>query len=485
MLFKHSPFFNLGCFVNFIFKRAIFLLLLFVLSSLLNSSVLSAENFSSKDSLKHKVSLPKLVRVPIGTVSASKDGSVSLELVARFQQYNNKPKEASDYYDRDIYSPKSVFFSGATEKVFVNSLEGMTTVIYNRLNLTKTGVIKHRFKRSDAELFEGDENPGGWLNFPESYSKSAKNSFWGKPVEFAESHSGKYLWVPYYRRSYDENGVLPSALAVIDTSTEEIVRIISTGPVPKMLAPSPDGKWLAVIHWGDNTVGLIDISSENPSEFRRAGIITVEKKYSLASEKKVNRDSACGFCLRGAVFTHDSKYLIVGRMKGGGIAVIDVAKESYVGTVYGMKPTPRHLVLSAEGDRLYISSNYSGYVSSYRTDELISAAVSGKKVLKPELESMTGRGTRTISLSPDGKLIYAAVKGESKVKVLDSKTMKVLLEIPTDSFPVGMAVSPDGSQLWVTAQGTSGVGGNAVSIYSVSGSGTKDFAKSPEVKGVL
>jgi len=453
--------------VKYIFNRNSFFLFLFASFFLANSSLLFAGDASRKSALKPNVSLPKLVHVPIGTASADKDGRVSLELVARFQQYNNKPQHLSDHYDRHIYSPKSVFFSSSTEKVFVNSLEGMSTVIYDRSNLVKTGVISHHFTRDDAGLFEGDKNPGGWQDFPDGYQPDKKNIFWGKPVEFMETHNGRYLWVPYYRRSFDENGALPSAVAVIDTARDEIVRVISTGPVPKMLAVSPDGKWLAVIHWGDNTVGLIDISSEKPSEFHRAGIITVEKKYSLESGKKVNRDSACGFCLRGAVFTRDSKYLLVGRMKGGGIAVIDVKRESYVGTVYGMKPTPRHLVLSTEGDILYLSSNYSGYVSSYRVDELVNAALSGKALLKPQREVSTGRGTRTISLSPDGRLIYAAVKSESRIKVIDSDTMEVLLEIPTDSFPVGMAVSPDGSQLWVTAQGSNGVGGNSVSVYSV------------------
>lgn len=453
--------------VKYVFKCNLLFVFLFASISLLNPYFLFAGDTSQKNPPKKHVSLPKLVHVPIGTTASDKEGNVSLELVARFQQYNPKPRHPEDRFDRHIYSPKSVFFSSATEKVFVNSLEGMSTVIYDRRNLVKTGVISHRFRKGDAGLFAGDKNPGGWLDFPEGYRRGREDIFWGKPVEFAETHNGRYLWVPYYRRSFDKNGAYPSAVAVIDTSTEKIVRVMSTGPVPKMLAVSPDGKWLAVIHWGDNTVGLIDIKSEKPSGFHRAGIITVEKKYSLKSDKKINRDSACGFCLRGAVFTSDSKYLLVGRMKGGGIAVIDVVKEKYIASVYGMKPTPRHLILSTEGDLLYLSSNYSGYVSSYRVDALINAALSGKGALKPQREVRTGGGTRTIALSPDGRFIYAAVKSESKIKVVDSNTMKLMLEIPTDSFPVGMAVSPDGSQLWVTAQGSKGVGGNSVSVYRV------------------
>ena len=44
-------------------------------------------------------------------------------------------------------------------------------------------------------------------------------------------------------------------------------------------------------------------------------------------------------------WTPDSKHLLVARMGGGGIAVIDVENRRHVGSVFGMKPTPRHLLL--------------------------------------------------------------------------------------------------------------------------------------------
>ncbi len=35
-----------------------------------------------------------------------------------------------------------------------------------------------------------------------------------------------------------------------------------------MIACSPDNKRIAVTHWGDNTVAIIDIDSENPFDFK-------------------------------------------------------------------------------------------------------------------------------------------------------------------------------------------------------------------------
>ena len=69
------------------------------------------------------------------------------------------------------------------------------------------------------------------------------------------SHNGRYLWVPYYRRDYDHGATSPSAVSIIDTTTDKIVRVLPTGPIPKYVAISPD-KWAAIAHWGDNTLGV-------------------------------------------------------------------------------------------------------------------------------------------------------------------------------------------------------------------------------------
>src|SRR5208282_2039398 len=93
-----------------------------------------------------------------------------------------------------------------------------------------------------------------------------------------------------------------------------------------------------------------------------------------APDEKLDRDKQCGYCLRGSVFTSDSKYLLVGKLSGGGIAVIDVQQMKYIGTVWGMRSTPRHLVLSQDGKTLFVSSNVGGYVSKFDTDAIVKAA---------------------------------------------------------------------------------------------------------------
>lgn len=409
-----------------------------------------------------------LVQPPIGiSANGSSDvlGNVSLTLIARFQHYNPRPADPADHFDRYIFSPKSVRFLSDGSKAYVNALEGYTTVVYDPQRLKRTDVIIHRFNDKHAPLFQDDANP--WLPFP-SDAPTRSNEFDGKPVESALSIDDHYMWIPYYRRSYDAFSVMPSALAVVDTKQDKIVRVMSTGPIPKYVVPSPDGKWLAVIHWGDNTVGLIDVSSGDPKRYRHGGLITVGRRINLDRIEKADRDHGCGFCLRGAVFSNDSRHLLVARMGGGGIAVIDTIQQRHIGTVRGMRQTPRHLVLSSDGETMFLSSSFEGYVSAYRTRDLIAAAQRKQGALRPLRETFTGLATRTIAISPDDRLIFAAVNKESKIVVLEAQTLTKLLELPANSYPVGMAVSPDGSQLWVTAQGRKRRGGNSVTVYRVS-----------------
>ncbi|MEK7287111.1 MAG: peptidoglycan-binding protein, partial [Elusimicrobiota bacterium] len=59
------------------------------------------------------------------------------------------------------------------------------------------------------------------------------------------------------------------------------------------------------------------------------------------------------------------------------------------------------------------------------------------------------------------------VNAESRLAVLRADDLTKETEISVDSFPVGLAVSPDGRWVWVTSQGRSLRGGNSVSIYEI------------------
>lgn len=408
-----------------------------------------------------------VVHSRIGQTDQSADGSVRLTLLHKFQSFSTAERQT---YDADIHSPKSVNIHPSGEKFYVNSLEGFCTVVYEMGTWKKLKVVHHQFDDRHRTLWAP---PSGLFPFRHYNNGSrALNTFNGKPVESTFTHGGRYLWVPYYRRSYDINAQDPSAMAVIDTERDTIVRLFETGPLPKMVASSHDGRTVAISHWGDNTVATLDISGDDPASWHydQLYIVDYQLKLDFSLTESVNRDNGSGYALRGTVFTPDDNYLLVGCMGGaGGIAVIDLKAKQYMGRMLGMRANIRHLVI--KNDMLYLSSNAAGVIQRMPLSKFMDAArqMQGKTATVSGWEECTVMsGARTIEASPSGRFFFAACNGGSRLCVADTRSMKMVCSTPVDSYPVGLDISDDGSIVIVTSQGHSGSGGgNAVNIYSV------------------
>lgn len=391
------------------------------------------------------------------------DGQMTIRHIARHQRYNGYD---SLTYDVDVHSPKSVNINPEGTLYYVNSLEGYKTIAYDVQTHQKVAVINHRFTHNDSALWAA---PSGFYEFKHEYK--TPDSFSGKPVESTFTHGGRYLWVPYYRRSYDINAQEPSAIAVIDTRTHQIARLLETGALPKMVAASPDGQWVAVTHWGENTVGLIHVRSNNPAQWHYSNnfVIDYKLKLNLSTTVPVNRDNNSGYCLRGTVFTPDNRYLLVGCMGGdGGIAVIDLQTRTYLGRVLGMKSNVRHLII--HGDWLYLSINKEGAVQRIRLSSIISELpnMQNHKLHIDGWESCNvPAGARTIEITPDGRFIFAACNIGSCLAVVDVEKFRQIGQVPVDSYPVGLEVSKDGRYVFVTSQGRNDRGGNAVNVFQI------------------
>ena len=411
----------------------------------------------------------------IGIISTPSGGPVSMELIGRFQHRISRPRNPNDHFDTSINSPKSVNYLPEKKKFYVQSLEGNETVVYDLLTLKKIKVIQHQFTAQNQDLFKDDES--SVFDYKFQFRTGNFNIFKGKPVESCFSHNGKYLWVSYYRRSYDLNAQNPSAVAIIDTDLDEIVRVMPAGVLPKMIASSNDNRYVAVTHWGDNTVGIIDIQSSDPWQFKYANHLIVGSRLRLSFDQneKVDRDLNCGYCLRGTVFTPDSQYLLVGRMGGGGIAVFDIAQGfKYLGVTFTEYNNIRHLVIS--GDFLFVSTNSNGVVQKINWKDFIQHRIENAETtttLKTGWQNCyIGPGVRTIVVTSDGRYLFGCVNEASKIVVVDAQSMRPIAQIPADSFPVGMEITEDNEFLIVTAQGKSDKGGgHSVMIYKIKYSG--------------
>jgi DNA-binding beta-propeller fold protein YncE len=393
----------------------------------------------------------------------------SLRLLRTIQAYDVSQTSEILVYDPAINSPKSAMFSKDGSKFYVQSLEGYTTVVYATATLEKLKEIKHVFDSQSTHLFKNQETT--IFEYPYRQERSNFNYFMGKPVESCLSHGGKYLWVTYYRRDFDPAASSPSAVAIIDTESDEIVRVMPSGPLPKMIACSPDNKTIAVTHWGDNTVAIINIDSEDVMDFHYTNHIYIDGKLTTDFAANVDRDNHCGNCLRGTLFTPDGRFLLVAKMGGNGIAVIRTIDMRYIGTITGSKLNLRHIVV--EQDFLYVSSNKFGVVQRMPLEFLENIAADANKTMLFHFSAWksasVGNGARTIEVTPDGRYIIVCVNNESKIAVIDAEKMAVIYTLPVSKYPVGLAISPDGKYAVVTSQGKENVvpSGNAVNIYEL------------------
>lgn len=405
----------------------------------------------------------------IGDITNTSDGKLKITFAARLQNFNSS---MADSYDKDINSPKSVNITPDGKKYYINSLEGMATIAYDMKTNKKLKVIRYDFTDENSKHLWAPSS--GLFKWHRQWQQP--NTFKGKPVEATFSHGGRYLWVPFFRRTFDLNAIEPSAMAVIDTQTDSIVRLFETGPLPKMIATSHNSKIIAVTHWGDNTVGLVDISSHNPNDWHYSSMQIVDYILpldNLGTSKKVNRNNGSGYCLRGTAFTPDDKYIIICCMGGGGgLAIIDAEKQQYLGRVTGMMSNVRHIII--RDGYIYLSVNVAGYVQRIKFDNFMKVATSmtDKKGKIDGWENCkVGAGARTIEFSPSGKYIFAACNDASCVSVIDVKTMTKIADVPADSYPVGLDVSNDGKTVIITCQEhtTAGhdYGGQVVDIFNV------------------
>lgn len=180
----------------------------------------------------------------IGQSASSKDGQLKITLIAKKQNYGGGDAATRD---KSIFSPKSVNIHPDGTKYYVNSLEGASTIVYEFPSGRKIKEIHHCFEAKKDSALWSPSLP--FYKFTHYNNQNISlNTFYGKPVESVFSHNGRYLWIPYYRRSFDINAQDPSAVAVIDTERDEIVRLMETGPLPKMIAVSPNGQLLAISH---------------------------------------------------------------------------------------------------------------------------------------------------------------------------------------------------------------------------------------------
>ena len=159
------------------------------------------------------------------------------------------------------------------------------------------------------------------------------------------------------------------------------------------------------------------------------------KVISVASQKII-KTIKIGRYPRGIAVSNDSKFAYVAEMGGNRIHVINL--EDFSVSYIPIGSNPRAIVLSPDNTKLYVTMNLSGRVASW---DLV-ANKAGKTV-------KTGNAARSLAISADGSSLFVVNFNSDTVSKVRTSDMKVLQTISACNEPIGITYDAPTNNTWV------------------------------------
>jgi YVTN family beta-propeller protein len=240
---------------------------------------------------------------------------------------------------------------------------------------------------------------------------------------------------PAGNKVYVANGG-SNTMSVIAAATNKVTATIPVGSAPEGVAVSPDGTKVYVTNEVDNSVSVIDTATN-----------TVTATIAVGSQPF------------GVAVTPDGSKVyvtIIGfRFTGNTVSVIDTATNKVTARItVGFSPSG--VAVNPDGSTVYVATT--DLVAPVNTVSVI--AVASEMVTTTIILGTPRNGASSpsgVAVSPDGSKVYVTNGGFNTVSVIDTVTNTVIATIPVGLFPLGVAVSPDGSKVYVTNGGFNSV----------------------------
>ena len=269
-----------------------------------------------------------------------------------------------------------------------------------------------------------------------------------------------------------------NTVSVIDPTENKLVGVIKLGdPVPGALSPlykgqllvhglgfSPDGKTLAVVSVGSNSITLIDTATNkvkgtvyvgrSPHEpfftpngrelwvtVRGENYVSVIDPTRLKETRRIELANGPGMTMFGP----DGKYAFVCSSFTPELAVIEVASHKIVKRLPQVSPFSPNIAVTPENDEVWITLKDVGKVQIY----------SAKPPFDQKAVLDTGPITNHVNFANNrnGKFAYVTIGGANEVKVFRrDATPELVATIPVGELPHGIWPSGDGSRVYVALE---------------------------------
>jgi YVTN family beta-propeller protein len=220
---------------------------------------------------------------------------------------------------------------------------------------------------------------------------------------------------------------------LVDAASGQVLAKVPTGQGPHEVAISPDGRTAYVPNYGAFAV----YPPGDQTHTQLGNTITVIDLAERALKAQLDVGTHVG--PHAVLVSRDGKYLWVTTETPMALMELDAA----TGKLLHLWPTQQdrvHMVVPAPDEKkFYLTNTVSGSVSVL---ERSSGAV---KVIP------TGPGTEGIAISPDGREVWVGSRQDDKVEVISTASEAVVATFPSGGRgPVRVAFTPNGAQVWVT-----------------------------------
>lgn len=331
-------------------------------------------------------------------------------LAQRALVHKGRPSDKARLKLREVLtgdiSPKSVAASGVGYVTAQNMMYRHSVTVFDASSLKLVKTISDRVDLSK-------------LGYPE-YGAAR-----GAPVEAAFSSDGRYAYVSNYSMygagfglegsdsCTPSSGTSRSFVYRIDMDALVIDRAYRVGAVPKVVAVTPDDRFVLVSNWC--TWDLSVVSTRLGREVKRIPI---------------------GPYPRGIDVTPDGKGAYVAVMGGNELVRIDLRR--WTTSRVGVGAGPRAVSIEPSGRYAFVSLNAEGRVAKL---DLWNGAVRAKVA--------TGSAPRSLELAADGRALYVVNYESGTVTKLRTSDMAPLQTIEACFHPIGITYDRATRRVWV------------------------------------
>ncbi len=265
-----------------------------------------------------------------------------------------------------------------------------------------------------------------------------------------------------------------NTLSVTDPVDNRLIGVIRLGdPQPANFSPlyrgqvlvhglgyAPDGKTLAVVSIGSNSVTFIDTETNNvkhttyigrsPHEafftpdgkevwvtVRGEDYLSVIDPVTYQEKKQLKTPGGPGMTM----FSPDGRYAYVCSSFNPDLVVFDVPSHRIVGHVVQPSPFCPNISVSADNAQVWFTLKDTGKVVAFNAKPPFNIL----KVID------TGPITNHVNFArtPKGQFAYVSVGGLNQVKVFDTRDFHLVSTIPVGRLPHGVWPSGDGTRIYV------------------------------------